>query len=1478
MRRWIYVYRYDLIAIGTILLFVLLFLAPIYSPGQIVFSDLAFGDRSDRYMEEIIGVWNERWSTSTMLNAPRLLYILPFYLLSLAFGGSGEVLLKSFITCLLLVSALSMYLFTKRLADVYYPDDYTHVRMMALLPGALFYALNPWVVFRIQHIYLLCGYSLFPLVLLFFFSAFDPKFQMRRIKNYDFRRLHRRNVDLFLLATVFTVSAAAIHYFFYGLIYLGMFAVLLAIKLGWVYRKSGWSELRALYRNFLLKGALFGLFFTLLSFYWLSLYVGSILMDAQVSQNNINVVDTLSLFSRNSSLVNVLYFTSYWWPMFPLDRLPVSFYVGGGVLLALIALSMLTDSRRFSIILIFTLLTFFFVIVATGVKIPLFANAFVLLVTKTPIIGNIFRDPNKIVGLIAVNFSVLLSFGIIRALEWLKPPGCSRVVKAAGVFFVLGCLWVYNNPLREEFIKGYYKPVKVPEEYSELDAKLADSKRPGSKVLYFPIADNMIQSYNGVATPVWNKGNTSMEKATGDFQVYSSSENTLFHHEGNAPSITYYLNFLQYLLDNGLSSKLGELFVPFGINQLVYHQEYAGQEERQAFNKELLHIQEGLNNTYNNRYFSLYQLDNKLPYMYVVPRKVVTPYGFGRMESYSHQPGFGFSDFAVLFTGLTPSLPILETVSKGDYLEAASFDDLLLSQLPDKYYLRPFDAIEDGNAFLKWSKTLVSNNEWLWFLASQNIGNYPFDMDLNAGTAVTFATSKLDVAPYMMDRVKGKTVLDLNGMLSQQKFFTADNPELFKIQAAPSSPTNLLPELYGEIMKGEPKNIWQVAKSGLLEAKENNPYKFSITASGKGTNKLHFKARFYDENMNELGINYIVAPTMENDFDGARFYGEFITPLGTKQMRVDLLTMQRPEQNAYWLIHDIDLADLAAYKKPNTFVMHKTFEKQQLSRIYARVLVNKAGGSIRVTLPDGTVDVPTKDDSVNQFQWVDLGRHLIPEGEVDVSVTNIAGFNAVNMLAVVPDEKREELELPVKQAIEQANLFLVLEAENDFTGSGNIQSDRSYPKLSMGRGISYQNGELRRTVEILRDGDYSAALLANLPSGYHGGLTVTFTNQATGEMIKRTIQASEQSESQAADTVIEADHLQETFSKKLLRLPAVLADYGRHEIRNLHLVKGSYTLSIGFNSSVPSLSSLSDFKLPVLEPDKAAAAPVEPEEQCVRLALGRSELQTSEDQLEIRYAPTDSCGWYTYASDMMPAEANGEYLVRFDAVSENAPDRHLKVVFFNDKDEIIEASYIDEVEESSKNKWNHYEQIVKAPQGTVQMQIQVLARGDRQEQGYFRMKHYSVIPYKHMIMLDQFILYEGDGSGPFFTSQPHTPKVTVQRGDSMTRNFTLYNPENKKVLINESESPNPLWELELNGEKQRARIAVNGVTTGFITTGSGSGKIVIILRRFYQVGIVLLVLSLLIGTVCIFAPDKLFSNKGYKQGKKRQRRFFQKTL
>ena len=196
-----------------------------------------------------------------------------------------------------------------------------------------------------------------------------------------------------------------------------------------------------------------------------------------------------------------------------------------------------------------------------------------------------------------------------------------------------------------------------------------------------PIADNMIQSYVGIATPYWNINNDldGIAKATGDLQVYSSSKNTIFHHEGNTLSINYYMNFLQDLIDKGLTLNLGELSSVFGINELAYHDEYLDKEERQDLNLEILSLQSDLTLHYENDIFSLYELENPLSYFYNVPGKIYTPYGLTRMESLSLLPEVNFKDFGIIFTALDEK-SYIQYANEGDYIEVKDYNDLLLSE------------------------------------------------------------------------------------------------------------------------------------------------------------------------------------------------------------------------------------------------------------------------------------------------------------------------------------------------------------------------------------------------------------------------------------------------------------------------------------------------------------------------------------------------------------------------------------------------------------------------------------------------------------------------------------------------------------------------------------------------------------------------------------------------------------------------------
>ncbi len=1463
----IYTYRYDLFSGIFMLSFILWTFEPIFSQGHIVFSDIAFGYDSDRYLTEVFGLWNERWSTSTLLNIPRLLYILPFWLLSLIFGGSGPFLIKSFILGLITISAGSMYLFSKRVVSLYFHKEFDFYKVFALVTGSLYYALNPWVIFRIQHIYLLCGYSLFPLLLRLFFDIFDPKFQAQVIENYDVTQVapYGKNIkDMAVFALLYSIGAGAIHYFFYGAIYFSVIGGLILVKNS-MRLLPDLSRVSGFLKNILVKVGILILFFSLTSFYWLSNYVLSILTKSQASQHNINTVDTMSLFSRNSTFTNILYLDSYWWPMFDMTKLPLSFYIGGGILLLFILHAMIFRSYKYHIILFFTLLSVIFVVASTGTKVETLAPIFVMFVTKTPVIGSMFRDPNKLVGLLAVGFSLLLTFGVEEMLIRFKDSYRSYLTKGVIILTTIFSLGYYIEPFKLQFIDGFYSPVKIPQEMVEVQDKFYDGGE-FSRVLFLPVADKMIQPHTGVATPKWNK-NPNLEgfvKATGDIHIYSSRKNTIFHHEGNIVGITYFLGYIQHLMDKGLSRNIGKLLKAFPVDEVAYHDEYLGQERRQDFNLKLLAEQVGMEKHYENDIYHLYRLNNPRSYMEVYGNKIYTPYGFSKLETYLSTDRIKIKDIPVIFTNQRVGGEIVFEGGRDDYVETETFTDLLLSTLPEDYYAFPFEAIEGANVFMNWGKVLIKNSDWTWYLNSQGIDNFPFDFDMERGMAATFSTSRLDVPPYKFKDLRGRIIADFDSFLRTNKFFKADNPHLFSVQANPKKATNKIPVLRGEIIKGEPKSIWQVAKSGLIKTKENNPYQFNLLISGRGTNKLHVKVRFFDRYLNEIGVSYVVAPKDEFFFDEMNFYGEYISPPKSEYMRLDLLSFQNNKQKNYWWIHDLYIKDLEEYKEENYFYLKFPGREGERGRLYIRTLVSKAGGKIQVENGDELIDIDTYSKNLNRLQWIDLGDTTLDTGEL--TVYNRKGFNAINALAFIPDRKRREVEFPVRKLIEDSTFFMSLEAEDAFEYEGNIQSERRYPLLSGGRGIRSQDGTLSKSIEVLKDTDYEILLGMEAVPDNGGTLTVTLRD-SHNNIVKREVFASDEKNPSTTEedegrteSVILPDYLYENFPRRYAKLPDTLNYYskGRRNIGELR--RGKYELKISFNSSVPSMTNLEDmhkfdpseimepeFFEDIFQDDCSECEFIDEsmmEDEIIKVASER-ERDSLEKIFNIRYEPTCSCDWYVYASKMMPVTPMKEYLITYDARSEAVDKRHGKVIFLNEKRDVLDVQYIYEVEEDFKDRWNSYEQILSPPEGASLMQLQIWCRGDKEEKGLFQMKNLNILPYDQLLLLDNITLRERieENEENYFVPKDTGVEVSYRRVDSMKREFQVVNPLNKRVMISYGESPNPLWRETLGG--QRVDKIMNGVGAYFITQESGSGEVSILLRNIYYLGIILLIGSIL---------------------------------
>ena len=136
--------------------------------------------------------------------------------------------------------------------------------------------------------------------------------------------------------------------------------------------------------------------------------------------------------------------------------------------------------------------------------------------------------------------------------------------------------------------------------------------------------------------------------------------------------------------------------------------------------------------------------------------------------------------------------------------------------------------------------------------------------------------------------------------------------------------------------------------------------------------------------------------------------------------------------------------------------------------IFLRFLKNQRGGIINVYLDNRLINqVNTLEESSNFFSWQNILRSSfspqLKEGKHTITLENVAGFNAVNILAVIPvDQASKLLEKTISMAQEIKNIYL-LEAESNFynnkglTVNGYVNNSSSQSSAHYVQGINGQN-------------------------------------------------------------------------------------------------------------------------------------------------------------------------------------------------------------------------------------------------------------------------------------------------------------------------------------------------------------------------------------------------------------------------------------
>lgn len=1423
----VYIYRYDLISLSIVFSVILWFLSPILGDGHIVFSDLDFPLESKRYLEEILGLWNDRWNTPTMLNLPRVFAILPSWLFSRLFDNSGSVLIKSFITGNILTASFTIYIFIKSLIRVYLGDRNTLLRLLAISIGSIFYAINPWVIYRIQHIYLLCGYSLLPLALVLFFKVFDPKFQEIIIPGYSvFRiKLYKTNIlHIGLLGITISIMSAAIHYFFYTIILIILLWILLLLKQLWLHKYGGNFLKRGIIFNYLSKAFLLGGITLIFCYYWFSIYFGSILIDAQSSQHNINVIDTLSLFSRYSTIDKSLLLISYWWPMFDLKELPVTFYIGGYSILVTIVIGLYAYLKRNHIILFLFILSVLFLIISTGTTLPGISSLFITLVMDVPFFGNLFRDPNKLLGIVAICYSVFLVFGVEKLFNLsIKGENRSYIIKLLMFFVLLISFILYVSPYRGRFISGFYKPVTVPIDYKEVQDKFIFGEH---RVLNMPLSESMLQTSTGVTTLDWNSNpdNLGYNKATADFPIYQTQKNTIFHHEGSNPAIGYYINFLQYLIDYGLTEKLGHFMQPLGIDELSYGTGYLGHKDRQAFNQDMLKKQSDLSLHFKNNYFSLYRIENAVEPEGFINRLIYTSKGLQIMSGLSYIHGFSFNDIGIIYNSQSKGNPLVN-IREGDFIETTTLDELILSSLPEEYYISPAKYVKNGNPFLGWSQSAIHTSDWMWHLRSQNIKPLRFDMSFLSGIALSFSSIKLDVPIYLKNKVQGKEYINFEDFILDGYSFTANDNSLVEVETYPLSIERELPLIHGIISKGQNYNIWQVGKSGIMPAEPETPYQFFLTISGKGSNKMHLKARFYDTNNNEIATAYILTPEENINFEYYKFFGEYITPKNTAFVRIDILTYQRPEQKIHWWIHDFSIKELSNFSAPNTIDINYKVESREPVIPFVRLFFSSQGGGVKIKVNDRVEEIITEKSEFSGFLWQRLKKYTPNEEYIKFSIENLGGFNAINEFVLLTESEYKEEKFKVKQALNKADHFILLEGEYDFDYKGSIQTKRNYTALSMGKGRSSYNGELLTTIELPFDGEYYISLSAGGRAN-KTGLNFSLIPKTGKTSYKKELKIIPNKNNHKSIIIDEKESIDDSYLKSIQNEAPDINNFNNISFKTYPLEKGLYNLSINTVYKDKPLIDINSMKYfepdTILVPDFIEESELDGYSECISLTRDMISHLVIDDTLIIEYDKSCSADWYISSSPFVSVKEGQEYIINYDMRSENLFKRHSKILYLNNKDQVIKTDYIPEVEESSKKSWNNYQFITEVPENSVKMTFQVWGRANKTITSYTYLKDLRLYLYTDLPILDKAYI----GRKPM--------------EELLVNGYT-----SGSLSLKSEKSPHPIWVLKSGGEIVKSSGNINSLRNLFFINNE-EYEMVPQLEKHYFIGFLLWPLGFLL--------------------------------
>jgi hypothetical protein len=660
----------------------------------------------------------------------------------------------------------------------------------------------------------------------------------------------------------------------------------------------------------------------------------------------------------------------------------------------------------------------------------------------------------------------------------------SNLVYIFAIFFIVISITAYSfyiKPFKLVFIDNFYSAVKTPESYQQL-IQYQKNDTKNWKYLYMPRYEAKLSPWYNFAVTTWNpkKDENSLEKAVWAIDINSTIKPTYHPLEWSTSYLPMFYDYIDNYITKWIGNNLSKYLYLLNISKFVYHSDIVWLENEQKIQVENLKKQEKFKQEKTFWFIDIFDVEEESNYTNIYGNNLFHFWWLHTLETIFSLPSYNHKKFANIFVQQDTQINNWSQYEKeSDLINIKNKNDLFTSYLEEDEIVAPFDFNKYYSPFYRWSAMRTDIKDFKWHLKNLWIQNWGWDFWLNKGFIFTYSPKSIDLEPYEDIYGKWKPIIDFNAIEDISQLFIAES-KFINISLEKTNKYDKLPAIKWEIWRWN-SDIWRIWLMKKIEVKEANPYFFDLIVSWNWVANIHGKVQFLDENWNEIWNTYVTSPRHLETFKTVRFRGTFITPIGTKHILFKLMSLEKPNKETFWWIHNIKLNDLEEYKKDNIQEMKYNFKKKWKYRVYARVFKNIKWWEIELKINEVKYNIATKTDSLNKFFWEEIWEYeVINPWKQEIIIKNKYGFNGVNVIWFMHEEKQKSIESKYNNSkLFRAKQVSLFEAEKDFSIQWNKVSEKINIELSNGKSVNLFNGTLKTKFNIFKEWTYNILLKLN---------------------------------------------------------------------------------------------------------------------------------------------------------------------------------------------------------------------------------------------------------------------------------------------------------------------------------------------------------------------------------------------------------------